>query len=57
MFTGIVEELGEVVRIEHGQQSAVVSIRGSVVAQDVVHGSSVAVNGVCLTVVRADDDV
>jgi riboflavin synthase len=54
VFTGIVEELGEVVRIEPRGESAVLTVRASVVANDVPHGASVAVNGVCLTVVDAD---
>jgi riboflavin synthase len=51
MFTGIVEELGQVVAIEHGRESAVLRVGGSVVSSDATHGASVAVNGVCLTVV------
>jgi riboflavin synthase len=54
MFTGIVEELGEVVAIEHGAQSAVLRVRGPLVTSDVQHGASIAVNGVCLTVVDHD---
>ncbi len=56
MFTGIVEELGEVLRVEHGAQSAQVTIRGPVVTADASAGSSIAVNGVCLTVVSSQDD-
>lgn len=48
MFTGIIEELGEVVAIEPRGDSAVLAVRASTVAP---HGASVAVNGVCLTVV------
>lgn len=51
MFTGIVEELGQVVAIEHGAESAVLWIGGPVVSSDATHGGSIAVNGVCLTVV------
>ena len=50
MFTGIVEELGRVVAIEHAQESAVLRVGGSVVTSDVAPGASIAVNGVCLTV-------
>ena len=53
MFTGIVEELGTVSAIEHGADSAVLRIRGPLVVSDAVHGASIAVNGVCLTVTRA----
>jgi riboflavin synthase len=56
MFTGIVEELGEVVAIEHGADSAVVRVRGALVTSDATPGASIAVNGVCLTVVDRDGD-
>ncbi len=52
MFTGIVEELGEVVRLtDAGGDSAVLAVRGPVVTSDARHGDSIAVNGVCLTVI------
>ena len=54
MFTGIVEELGEIVAIERGTESAVVTVRGPLVTEDATQGSSIAVNGVCLTVVEHD---
>jgi riboflavin synthase len=50
MFTGIVEELGEVVAVEDVGDSARVRIRGPLVTSDAGHGDSIAVNGVCLTV-------
>ena len=50
MFTGIVEELGEVVSKEDLGDSARFVIRGPVVTSDAGHGDSIAVNGVCLTV-------
>ncbi|CAN5351610.1 riboflavin synthase [soil metagenome] len=50
MFTGIVEELGEVLAIEQMADSARLTIAGQVVTQDVGHGDSISVNGVCLTV-------
>jgi riboflavin synthase len=52
MFTGIVEELGEVVGRDDLGDSARFTIRGPVVAADAGHGDSIAVNGVCLTVVE-----
>ena len=55
MFTGIVEELGQVVAIEHAQESAVLRVGGSVVTSDAAHGASIAVNGVCLTVTDRHD--
>jgi riboflavin synthase len=51
MFTGIVEELGEVASIEPGEDSARLTVRGPRVTGDATHGASIAVNGVCLTVV------
>ncbi len=56
MFTGIVEELGEVVALEHGADSARLSVRGPLVASDAVLGASISVNGVCLTVTSLDGD-
>jgi riboflavin synthase len=49
MFTGIVEDLGEVVALERRDGSARLTIKGSVAA-GAAHGDSIAVNGVCLTV-------
>ncbi|MDT5338576.1 MAG: riboflavin synthase [Mycobacterium sp.] len=51
MFTGIVEELGEVIGKEDLADAARFVIRGPLVTTDAGHGDSIAVNGVCLTVV------
>ena len=51
MFTGIVEELGEVLAIEPLPDASRLTVRGAVVTSDAAHGDSIAVNGVCLTVV------
>jgi riboflavin synthase len=50
MFTGIVEDLGEVEAVEHAGDSARVSIRSVKVTHGTRPGDSIAVNGVCLTV-------
>ena len=50
MFTGIVEELGEVVEVETAWPTRLI-VRGPLVTADAHHGDSIAVNGVCLTVV------
>ena len=50
MFTGIVEEIGEVVSVEGHGDSAVLSIAARTIADDLRHGASIAINGVCLTV-------
>ncbi|WCC79446.1 riboflavin synthase [Cutibacterium equinum] len=55
MFTGIIEEMGEVVAIDTRQDSARLSIRGPLVCSDAGFGSSIAVNGTCLTVTDLDD--
>lgn len=51
MFTGIVEELGEVVAVEELPDAARFRLRGPAVTEGARHGDSIAVNGVCLTVV------
>ena len=50
MFTGIVEDLGEVEAVEHLGDSARIHVRSAVVTEGTRPGDSVAVNGVCLTV-------
>jgi len=55
VFTGIVEELGEVVAVEDLGDASRVTVRGPVVTEDARHGDSIAVNGVCLTVVDNAD--
>ena len=52
MFTGIVEELGEVVAIELLADASRLTVRGPLVTSDAGHGDSISVNGVCLTVVE-----
>ena len=51
MFTGIVEELGEVIAQEDLGDATRMTISGPLVTSDAGHGDSIAVNGVCLTVV------
>jgi riboflavin synthase len=51
VFTGIVEELGEIVAKEELADAARFTVRGPLVTSDAGHGDSIAVNGVCLTVV------
>ena len=54
MFTGIIEEVGEVAATARRGDSAVLTIRAARIVDDLVHGASIAVNGVCLTVVGWD---
>jgi riboflavin synthase len=55
VFTGIVEELGEVAAIADLGDSVRLTVRGKVVTDGAAHGESIAVNGVCLTVTDARD--
>ena len=55
MFTGIVEELGEVVAVEVLTDASRLTVRGPLVTGDAAHGDSISVNGVCLTVVTNQD--
>jgi riboflavin synthase len=57
MFTGIVEELGEIVALEWQADGALLTVRGPLVASDARDGDSIAVNGVCLTVVERQEDL
>ena len=51
MFTGIIEEIGEVAAVEQRGDSAVLTVTAARVVDDIAHGASIAVSGVCLTVV------
>ena len=55
MFTGIVEELGEVVALDRMGDSARLTVRGPRVTADAARGDSIAINGVCLTVTTTAD--
>jgi riboflavin synthase len=56
MFTGIIEELGTVTRVERSADAARLTVRGPLAVQGVKHGDSIAVSGVCLTVVDFDGE-
>ena len=56
MFTGIIEELGEVTSWDPGVDAARLTIRGPVAVSDARHGDSISVSGVCLTVVDQGED-
>jgi riboflavin synthase len=56
MFTGIIEELGRIVKVERGTASATLRVSGAVVTSDAALGDSIAVNGVCLTVTALSGD-
>lgn len=54
MFTGIIEELGSITRVERSADAARITVRGPIAVEGVKHGDSIAVSGVCLTVVDFD---
>lgn len=56
MFTGLIEEVGSVARAESTERGLRLEIGARVIMSDLKIGDSVAVDGVCLTVVTRDDD-
>jgi riboflavin synthase len=55
MYTGIVEELGEVVGVQRLGDAARITVRGPLVTSDAALGDSLNINGVCLTVTATQD--
>lgn len=53
MFTGIIEEIGRIERVETTGDAARITVRGPLVVSDARHGDSISVSGVCLTVVAS----
>jgi len=56
MFTGIIEELGEILAWEPTTDAAKLTVRAPLAVSDAKHGDSISVSGVCLTVVEQGDD-
>ncbi|WP_168916354.1 riboflavin synthase [Microcella flavibacter] len=56
MFTGIIEELGEIVAWEKTGDAGRVTVRGPLAVSDASTGDSISVSGVCLTVVEQGPD-
>ncbi|MFT4230154.1 MAG: riboflavin synthase [Microbacterium sp.] len=56
MFTGIVEEIGAVTAVEPSGDGVRLTVRAPKAVTDAAHGDSIAVSGVCLTVVDRGDD-
>jgi riboflavin synthase len=54
MFTGIVEERGQVIALAARNGAATLTVSGPLVTADAGHGDSIAVNGVCLTVTAVE---
>lgn len=56
MFTGIIEEIGEITAISPAGDGWRLTVRAPKAASDAIHGESIAVSGVCLTVVGSTPD-
>ncbi len=56
MFTGIIEEVGEIVSVRRGSKSEQLTIRGPIVTEGSKVGDSICVNGVCLTATTIKKD-
>ena len=56
MFTGIIEELGEVLAWDRSGDSGRLTLRAPLAVSDATHGDSISVDGVCLTVVDQGPD-
>ncbi|KQQ68651.1 riboflavin synthase [Microbacterium sp. Leaf320] len=56
MFTGIIEEIGEITAISPSGDGWRLTVRAPKAASDAIHGESIAVSGVCLTVVGSTSD-
>ena len=56
MFTGIIEEIGEITAIAPAGDGWRLTVRAPKATSDAVHGESIAVSGVCLTVVGSTSD-
>ncbi len=56
MFTGLIEELGEVIAVEPAGDGIRITVRAPLAVTDAAHGDSIAVSGVCLTVIGSGVD-
>ena len=56
MFTGIIEEIGEVTQVDRTPDAARITVRGPLAVTGARHGDSISVSGVCLTVVDQTPD-
>ena len=52
MFTGLVEEIGEVVQLKAMGEGALLTIKATTVLEDIKIGDSIAIDGACQTVTR-----
>ncbi|MEE4209970.1 MAG: riboflavin synthase [Parvularcula sp.] len=57
MFTGLIEEIGQVVRLDKTGEGTDLTVKGPLTSEDVELGDSIAVQGVCLTVTHFDGPI
>ena len=55
MFTGLIEEIGEITAVAPHGDGARITVRAPLAVTDASHGASIAVSGVCLTVIAWDE--
>ncbi len=57
MFTGIIEELGKVQKIQRIARHTLLEIKTDKISRDANIGDSIAVNGACLTIAKKRDNI
>lgn len=57
MFTGIIEECGQVVSLVHFGRQNRLSVRAEKICSDLSLGDSISVNGICLTAVEQNGNI
>lgn len=56
MFTGLIQELGQVTQIKQGDTSAILTIYAPISLRNISKGDSIAINGVCLTAIEVSEE-
>lgn len=56
MFTGLIQELGQVTQIKQGDTSAILTIHAPISLRNISKGDSIAINGVCLTAIEVSEE-
>lgn len=56
MFTGLIQELGQVTQIKQGDTSAILTIYAPISLGNISKGDSIAINGVCLTAIEVSEE-
>lgn len=56
MFTGLIEAIGEVTRVDHTSDALTLTMRTPIGFTSFVHGESISVDGICLTVISSTDN-